>query len=334
MQIVGEKVIHKVFGKGIVIDYKDDHISVYFNKITDEKKFVYPDAFEKFLTFESSDLQDRALAILSEKNKKRQEERLRKQEEQRKSAYEQPIPVQASKGVKKTRKLPPRKNLAFKLNFCDGGASTDSIGFKAVCSDDIICYNIDKAKRSWCSFKDCPCRKYHDGLISREELDAVRRDDLLCYESIALSDWIAHAGTDLKGINAGKARRLPNAQLGSLAALTTRYPGTSEKDRIIVGVFIIDSASEGDDSVAGTVSAKAKYKIEIRPDEAQKLKYWNYYRNAGNPDSIKWGSGLYRFFNDEDALRLLEDIATVKRGKEDHRLALEIIEYFKQLHES
>lgn len=30
MQIVGEKVIHKAFGKGIVIDYKDDHISVYF----------------------------------------------------------------------------------------------------------------------------------------------------------------------------------------------------------------------------------------------------------------------------------------------------------------
>ena len=46
MQIVGEKVIHKAFGKGIVTDYKEDHISVYFNKITDEKKFVYPDAFE------------------------------------------------------------------------------------------------------------------------------------------------------------------------------------------------------------------------------------------------------------------------------------------------
>ena len=54
MQIVGEKVIHKAFGKGIVIDYKEDHISVYFSKTTDEKKFVYPDAFEKFLAFESS----------------------------------------------------------------------------------------------------------------------------------------------------------------------------------------------------------------------------------------------------------------------------------------
>ena len=81
MQIVGEKVIHKAFGEGIVTDYKEDHISVYFNKITDEKKFVYPDAFEKFLAFESSDLQDRALAVLTQKNKRRQEERLKKQEE-------------------------------------------------------------------------------------------------------------------------------------------------------------------------------------------------------------------------------------------------------------
>ena len=81
MQIIGEKVIHKVFGNGIVTDCKEDHISVYFNKIIDEKKFIYPDAFEKFLAFESSDLQDWALAVLTEKNKRRQEERLKKQEE-------------------------------------------------------------------------------------------------------------------------------------------------------------------------------------------------------------------------------------------------------------
>ena len=89
-------------------------------------------------------------------------------------------------------------------------------------------------------------------MISRVKLDNYQKEGFICYESVALSNWIAHAGTDLKGINAGKARRLPNVQLGSLSILTTRYPDTQEQDRVIVGVFIIDTSYEGDDTEAGT----------------------------------------------------------------------------------
>ena len=333
-QLIGAKVIHKSFGEGMITDITEGYITVRFDQIDTDKKFIYPDVFEKFLVFDVSENQNDALAELIKKRRKQQEEEVKKQEERQKKVYEQPIAVPTVKDGKKTRKLPPRKNLAFKLNFCDGGATKDSIGFKGVCSDEMIHFNIEIVKRSWCSFSDCPCYKYHDGLITREDLEAIRRDDFTCYESIALSNWIAHAGTDLKGINAGKARRLPNAQLGSLAALTTRYPDTPEKDRVIIGVFIVDSASEGDETTEGTVSAKSRYKIEMRPDEAQKLKYWDYYRNESNPEAIRWGTGLYRFFKDEDALRLLEDIVSVKEGRADQSLASDILEYFKQLHEA
>lgn len=334
MQIIGEKVTHRAFGVGIITSMDNNHIAVRFDNIKEEKKFQYPDAFEKFLKFSKDDLQIEALALMKKNQEKQQIDKQKRIEEMHKREYEEPISIPKKTQGRRTKKLPQRKNLAFKLNYCDGGASEDSIGYKGVCSDDMIRYNIEKAKRSWCSYEGCPCKQYHDGLITREELDQKMDDGgFTCYESIALSNWIAHAGTNLRGENEGKARRLPNAQRGSLAVLTTRYPGDNEKDRIIVGVFIIDAAFEGDDSEEGTVSARSKYKIEIRKSETKALRFWNYYKNEGTPESIRWGTGLYRFLKDEDALRLLEDIVKEKYGKEDYGLAVDILNYYKELHE-
>ena len=326
MSIIGEAVKHKTFGKGIIAEVKGKIVTVKFYSNDAKKLFEFPDAFEKFLQFEDINLQKEALSALNEK-------RIKKIEAQKSIHYEQPSSSRTEVVKKKTKKLPPRKNLAFKLNFCDGGASLDSIGFKSVCSDEVIRYNIVTAKRRWCSFENCPCRKFLDGLISREELDNSFWNDFTCYESYTFLKWIAHAGTTLNGIGAGKPRKLPNAQHGSLAILTTRYPNSEEKDRVIVGVFIIDSTFKGNDVEPGTVSATSDYKIEIRPDEVQKLKYWNYNRNEGNPSSKKWGTGLYRFVKDEDAIRLLEDIVNIKKDKNDYRLAVSILEHFKELHE-
>ena len=58
----------------------------------------------------------------------------------------------------------------------------------------------------------------------------------------------------------------------------------------------------------------------------------NYYRNEGNPESIFWGTGLYRFFQDEDAHALLEDIVEIKKGGDDYSLAVDTLEYFEELH--
>lgn len=48
MQLENLAVKHKVFGDGVVLCHKDKYITVRF--ATAEKIFVYPDAFEKFLT--------------------------------------------------------------------------------------------------------------------------------------------------------------------------------------------------------------------------------------------------------------------------------------------
>lgn len=53
MELYGEVVKHKTFGRGTVIDCKDNYISVLFDEEKVEKKFVYPSAFGQFLESEN-----------------------------------------------------------------------------------------------------------------------------------------------------------------------------------------------------------------------------------------------------------------------------------------
>ena len=46
--MVGRKVTHKVYGCGTITEFTSAYLTVNFGD--SEKKFVYPDAFEKYLT--------------------------------------------------------------------------------------------------------------------------------------------------------------------------------------------------------------------------------------------------------------------------------------------
>ncbi|HIW35051.1 MAG TPA: malate synthase [Candidatus Paenibacillus intestinavium] len=47
MNLINEKITHTVFGIGNIVDHDESVITIDFNNYT--KKFVYPDAFEKFI---------------------------------------------------------------------------------------------------------------------------------------------------------------------------------------------------------------------------------------------------------------------------------------------
>jgi len=48
MNLQGQEIIHKTFGKGTVIDHSADCLAILFNE--EQKRFIYPDAFTKFIT--------------------------------------------------------------------------------------------------------------------------------------------------------------------------------------------------------------------------------------------------------------------------------------------
>lgn len=63
------QVKHKTFGLGTVIAYDGKYIKVKFDSA--EKNFVYPDAFEKFLTLSDGSVSDEILADLDVANAKK-----------------------------------------------------------------------------------------------------------------------------------------------------------------------------------------------------------------------------------------------------------------------
>ena len=68
MNMVNEKVEHIIFGSGVITEIYDNKVIVQFKDNIGTKKFIYPDAFEKFLKAVDQIVQDN---IMEEYYKKR-----------------------------------------------------------------------------------------------------------------------------------------------------------------------------------------------------------------------------------------------------------------------
>lgn len=320
--MIGRKVTHKVFGCGTITELSSAYLTVNFGD--SEKKFVYPDAFEKFLTSADPELMAQVTTDLQAKRVART-----KVAPSIVHASATPPQTQARKRLKEVE----RSNVAFKCNYCDGGKSPDRIGFHGVCSDSVLRYNIERAHHVWCSAEDSPCRCYLDGEISRAELEDMMKGgsglDSVCYESQMLRDWKASAGVIQTGADKGKPMRLLKVQQNSLAVLTTREPYyATDESRFVFAVFLVGENYEGDEREEGYVTTHSNWRIELAPQEAHKIRFWNYYANRNAPQRIVFGSGLHRYLSDEQAAQILRDIVTVKSDPKEKEFAQRFFEHF------
>ena len=315
--MLNKKVVHKTLGEGVIVKFEDNIVTA---EISGKMmKFRYPDIFAQFLTFADEEAQNEVKTLAAAAVAKKEAENRAKEEakaDEIRRHYARIIAEENKKRKISAAELKNKEhgNLAFKANFCDGGCSNSCIGFKGVCSPKQITYNIEKERRAWCSNEGSPCGRYHAGKISYDELLAIHKESFVCYESRMLTEWRADAGEDLSSSGTGKARRITNAKQNGLAVLTTVMPDTT--DRVIFGVFISGVIDDGDDLSAGYVKADPEYTIELTPDEARQLKFWDYYKNAGNPNSTQWGTGLYRYLSNDVCIRILSKIVEIKSGEE------------------
>lgn len=319
----GQRVSHKTLGSGVVNSQSAAYIKVSFESKTSQ--FTYPDAFEKFLILDDSQLQQKVLAELQVKQEaiQAQQELVSKQL----SATRSRASVVGTRAVSRKNE---RLNIAFKCNYCDGGRSKLQIGYNGVCSDEVIENNIYVEHRSWCSQYDSECLRYMNGEISRSELDDICDDGegFVCYESQILRNWRAFAGIYQSGTKAGQPMKLKQVQPNSLCVLTTRDPRSDEDTRYVFGAFLVDETYEGDYDREGYVSTKSKYRIKLSPAEAHEILFWKYYANQNSANKPRWGTGLHRYMDDIIAIQILMDIATIKAETADGALANEFVEYF------
>ncbi|WP_461205321.1 hypothetical protein [Clostridium sp. DL1XJH146] len=330
MELCGERVKHKVFGTGIIIAFANNRVKVLFDDSNEEKEFLYPSVFGRFLKIENKSIlseiqKDKNIIAEEEAEKRRIKE---EQEEQEKLKQES----NAKKSKKSSKKEENKSNIAFKCNYCDGGRSEKNIGYSGVCSEEIIEYNVSKAKHIWCKDPESLCYQYRKGDITKKELlDFCEENGFVCYESQMLKNWRAYAGVTQSGVNKGKPMKLKNVRINSLAMLTTRLPKAKDKDRFIFALFLVGENYEGDIRNEGYVEADAKYRIQLSLEEAQKLKFWDYYFNPNKPERIVLGSGLHRYLTNIQSAQILKKLCEIKRGTSDEVLASEFLEYYCEI---
>ena len=284
MNFLNKIVFHRVFGEGTVCTHEQSRFEVQFGDAV--KTFSFPMAFNGFLKFANEEDQQAVEQLLQEKEASEAKERL--------SWLNNNVTSTPHTGVRE--KKPPRKverpNIVFKCNFCDGGSNKNHIGYTGACSDAVIRYNIEVARHSWCSDSECPCNQYYHGEINRRALDQIcHNDGFTCYESKMLNEWTAAAGTYLTEDRKMEPKKIRNVQLNSLAVLTTRLPNFSEEDRFVFGVFLVDDANEGDHKNEGSVRSNSNYRIELTPEEAKQIKFWNYHTNDTKPEKAEAEGG-------------------------------------------
>jgi hypothetical protein len=203
-------------------------------------------------------------------------------------------------------------NIALKCNWNDKY-------YKAPCGVEAYNFNIQQG-RAWCSSPQSKCRKYSN------DVDLKNHP---CYESIALKEMYFGAGWDHTG-ERNQPRHIHSAKVGRMAILTTRPPGAEEPDRLIIGCLLI-KALQGDPGEETKIFGDRVKSIEVNYDEV-KVKFWDYYKNAGDENLILWASGLFRYITDETVLNMLKGIGEkYKNSNRDVVKIIDLIRYYEDL---
>lgn len=323
-RFINQKVtIIKDGEQGIVTDISKEDGFITIKTPTRERYFAPDTIIENKLMFNDKDLQEVAIAYFKDYKQYLLElEAAQDEADARRRENEFTSRIRREIG---------NSNVAFKCTYCNGGASSTSLGFKGACSPDIREFNT--RCREWCRGEYCRCRKLEDGELTQEEFDSsvVTSDKMafLCYESRMLIDWICYAGMEKK---TGLPMALNKAQVGSLAVLTTRpvingYE-VPQEDTQIFAVFLIakhDDLSE----IGGSVTAHPKYRIELTPKESEKMLLWKYHANDNNKERAFWGTGLHRYLSDMECCQILKDMVDVIEEPTKKALAQELLDKFQ-----
>lgn len=216
--------------------------------------------------------------------------------------------------------------IAFKLNYCNGGSNRECIGFQGICSESVMRYNVNTAKRGWCAHENNFCKQYLQRKISREELERrwLVEDSGFCNESVTLSEkyysWYAEAGWN----SDDTPRRIPNKNLaGHLCVLTTVRPNMPDSSRFVFAIFVIRDIFDGGDYRADYVEADNYWRLEFRPSEVNQMNFWDIY-----PGEPPWRQGLFRYFDDATAVKFLERAAKVKKGTPEEDFVKEFLKQY------
>lgn len=271
MDLVNKQVMHKVFGIGKVVKCNDSFVKIDFP--VGKKKFVFPDAFETFLTLTDPKTANSVGKIVQEKKKAYQEE------QKRLNTFK---PLENEKG----RRFLERERLL----------KIPKSPKPQHCAQSVF----------WCT---------------KQELDSV------------FAQGNIFTGEIKSGQDKGQPKRLARISQNSACLLTARDSNEPEKDRRILGVFMVPAKFNSKQCVDGYIPAHPEYRLRLTEQEAEKMLFWNYYVDARYPHKMTWNTGRHRYFDNEWMAQILRDIISIKEKPQDRGDAQRFFEYFCQMNQ-
>lgn len=259
MNLLNEEITHKVFGEGDIVDQDESFITVDFDE--EIKRFVYPDAFGKFITLKDRDTAESLNKIISQRMAEKEAFEKKRNEER-----EQQLLEQQRKERIKNLKIHESSQIVF-----------------------------------W--------------------LDEEERQNVF-------TDWKVSTGKIQGGKNKGEPNRPARLSLNSAGLLTERNSEEPEKDRRILGFYMVNETFFDDGSKDGMIPAHKEYRMKLTEQEAEKMLFWNYYMNKNYPERMSWNSGKYRYFDNIWLAQILQDVIAIKVDEEEIKAAKKFLEHF------
>ncbi|MEI3599381.1 MULTISPECIES: malate synthase [unclassified Oceanobacillus] len=268
MNLIDKKVMHKSFGNGSIVDQDDEFVTIDFDEVT--KKFVFPDAFGKFLKLKDDSAQATLKQAITKIEAKQEQLEKEREEEQAQRILEQQR-MNELKKLLKNHRLHDKSQLVFWLEDTE--------------------------------------------------------------EEQAFTDWRVFAGEIRSGKNEGKPNKPVRLHQNSLVLLTKRDDKEEEKERKIVGLYMVEETFIGRLAEDGIIPAHSELRLKLSDEEAEDMLFWNYYINEKYPHRMTWNTGKYRYFDNIWAAQILKDIIALKKDPNELQLAEEFFLHFCKMNQ-
>lgn len=263
MNLINKEVTHKHYGKGSVVKHNDSIIEIHF--ATENKKFVFPDAFGKYLKLHDKNAANSLKEIIEKKEIELEKEEQKKEEEKNRQHKEQQLRLEHQK-LMRNHKLHPESQMAF-----------------------------------WCD---------------SEEASSV------------FTEWKVFTGEIKSGNNKGQPKKPTRLYPNSVCLLTARDSSMLEKDRLIIGVYMVNEEFIGKFCEDGYISSHSEYRLQLTEQESERMLFWKYYVNEKSPQRMTWNTGKYRYFENLWMAQILNDLVSLKRDTDKQELAQNFFEHF------
>lgn len=147
------------------------------------------------------------------------------------------------------------------------------------------------------------------------------------------TDWTIFTGKIKSGNRKGQPNRLVRLNQNSTCLLTVRNSDEEEKDRRIIGFYMLKEDFSGRKCEDGYIPSHEQYRLKLSEKESKEMLFWNYYRNDRTPDKITWNTGRYRYFENTMMATILQDIVSLKSDQDELEFAQEFLRYFCRMNQ-